>query len=132
MSVSKLILPKRKTANELKAEMLARIGDISGIHVYHNFVLGMIYIQETYGSLVASDVTKSEDQWQGKVMLTIKVGPSAFTPTNGWQWEPKIEIGDWIVSRASDGTGRTINKQLCRLIRDTVITEKIDHPENLR
>ncbi len=132
MSVSKLILPKQKTADELKKEMLAKIGDISGIHVYHNFVLGMIFIQETYGSIHAADPTKDEDRWQGKVMLALKIGPSAFVANSGWQWEPKIEVGDWIVTRPSDGTARTINKQICRLFRDTAVTEKLDHPEIIR
>jgi hypothetical protein len=132
MSVSKLILPTRKTANELKAEMLKRLGDISGIHVYHNYVLGMVFIQEKYGSLIASDGYKKEDEYQGKILTVLKMGPSAFVPTKGWSWDVPVAVGDWVVTRPSDGMARMINGQMCRLFRDENVTEKLDHPENLR
>lgn len=133
MSVAtKLILPQKKTADELRAEMLDRIGDISGIHVYHGQVLGMVYVQEAYGSIIASAGYKKEDEYQGKVMLVLKHGPTAFVASDGWSWHPPIGVGDWVVIRPSDGVGRTINKQMCRLFEDLRVTEKLDHPENLR
>lgn len=132
VNVSKLILPAKKTADELKAVMLAKIGDVSGIHVYHNFVLGMVYIQEKYGSIIATDGYKLEDTYQGKIMLLLKAGPSAFIPQKGWVWEPPILVGDWVVVRPSDGISRTINGQMCRLFRDEHVTEKLDHPEMIR
>lgn len=132
MSVSKLIIPPKKTADQFKTEMLAKIGDISGIHVYHNFVLGMVYIQEKYGSIIATDGYKLEDTYQGKIMLCLKTGPSAFLPQKGWVWEPSIGAGDWIVIRPSDGISRMINGQMCRLFRDENVTEKLDHPEIIR
>lgn len=132
MSVSKLILPQKKIADELRKEMLAKVGDISGIHVYHNQVLGMVYVQESYGSIIASDRYKQEDEYQGKVMLVLKHGPSAFVASGGWSWDPPVSIGDWVVVRPSDGVSRMISKQMCRLFEDARVTEKLDHPENLR
>lgn len=132
MSVSKLIIPQRKTADELRSDMLAKVGDLSGIHVYHNQVLGMVYVQENYGSIIASDGYKREDEYQGKVMLVLKTGPTAFVASGGWSWEPPVAAGDWVVIRPSDGVSRMINKQMCRLFEDVRVTEKLDHPENLR
>lgn len=133
MSVSKLILPGKKTADVLKQEMLDKLGDISGIAVYHNWALGMIYMPDKVGSLYRSDVSKDEDKWQGKMMLLVKVGHTAFqdTPDGRWTWSPPIAIGDWLVARASDGVNRLVNGQMCRLFRDTVVTEKVTHPDNI-
>lgn len=132
MSVAKLILPIKKSAEELRAEMLAKIGDLSGIHVYHNQVLAMVYVQEKYGSIIASGGVKKEDEYQGKVAMVLAHGPSAFVASDGWSWNPPISVGDWVVTRPSDGVSRTINGQLCRLFEDVRVTEKLDHPENLR
>lgn len=132
MSVAKLILPQKKTADDLRRDMLAKMGDLSGIHVYHNSVLGMVYVQETYGSIIASGGVKDEDKYQGKVALVIKKGPSAFVASNNWAWEPPVAEGDWVVIRPSDGVARMINGQLCRLFEDIRVTEKLDHPEILR
>lgn len=132
MSVSRLILPAKKTADDLRKEMLAKVGDLSGIHLYHNNVLGMVYVRETYGSIMASDGVKDEDKYQGKVLLVLKTGPGAFIANGGWSWDPKIKEGDFVVIRPSDGVARTINGAVCRLFRDELVTEKVDHPDNLR
>lgn len=133
MSVSKLILPGKKTADEVRKEMLAKLGDVSGLHVYHNWALGMIYVTEKMGSILMSDRTKEEALWQGKVCLIVKLGPSAFKNTDDgkWVWEPPITVGDFVVGRASDGINRLVNGQMCRLFRDTTVTEKVDHPDNI-
>jgi hypothetical protein len=134
MSVSKLILPNtKKPADVLRQEMLDKLGDISGIDVYHNWALGMIYMPDKVGSLYRSDVSKEEDKWQGKSVLLVKVGPKAFqnTADGNWSWDPPITVGDWLVARASDGVNRVINGQMCRLFRDTVVTEKVSHPDNI-
>lgn len=133
MAVSKLIIPTKKTAEDLKKEMLVALGDISGIAVYHNWALGMIYMPDKVGSLFRSDLSKEEDKWQGKTILLVKTGPKAFqnTADGGWTWDPPILAGDWLVARASDGVNRLVNGQMCRLFRDTVVTEKIAHPDNI-
>lgn len=132
---TKLILPTKKSADELKAEMLAKLGDISGIAVYHNWALGMVYMPEKTGSglLYRADVSKDEDKWQGKCVLLIKTGPTAFQDTadGKWSWDPPISVGDWLIARASDGVNRVVNGQMCRLFRDTVVTEKVTHPDNI-
>jgi hypothetical protein len=133
MAVSTLILPTKKTADELRREMLAKLGDISGVSVYHNWALGMIYMPDKVGSLFRADVSKQEDLWQGKVCMLVKAGPVAFqnTADGRWSWDPPIQIGDWLVARASDGVNRLVNGQMCRLFRDTAVTEKVEHPDNI-
>lgn len=133
MAVSKLIIPTAKTADDLKQEMLDKLGDISGIAVYHNWALGMIYMPDKVGSVFRSDMSKEEDKWQGKVVCLVKSGPKAFqnTADGSWTWDPPIAVGDWLVARASDGVNRVVNGQMCRLFRDTVVTEKVTHPDNI-
>ena len=128
---TKLIIPAKKTSGALKQEMLTKLGDITGISVYHNWALGMIYMPDKVGSLFRSDVSKEEDKWQGTATLLIKLGPTAFqdTPDGKWSWQPPITVGDWVISRASDGVNRKINGQMCRLFRDTTVTEKVAHPD---
>lgn len=133
MAVSKLILPTPKSADDLKREMLEKLGDISGIAVYHNWALGMVYMPEKTGSLFRADQSKEEDKWQGKTCLVLKLGPIAFkdTPDGKYSWEPPITVGDWVVARASDGVNRLVNGQMCRLFRDMAVTEKVTHPDNI-
>lgn len=131
---TKLILPTKKTAAELKAEMLAKLGDISGYTVYHNWAVGMVYIAENRGLIIRSGGLKEEDKWQGPVCLLVKLGPQAFqdTPDGKWSWSVNpVNFGDFVVSRASDGVNREINRQMCRLFRDTTVTEKLAHPDML-
>lgn len=135
MVVSKLILPTPKSADALRQEMLDKLGDISGIAVYHNWALGMVYMPDKTGSglLYRADASKEEDKWQGKVTLIVALGRTAFVdvPEKGWIWDPPISIGDWVVARASDGVNRVVNGQMCRLFRDTAVTEKVTHPDNI-
>lgn len=131
MSVSTLILPGKQTADQVRKEMLTKLGDISDIAVYHNWVLGLIYITEKRGNILMSDGLKEEAKWQGKVTLIVKAGPMAFKNTEQWTWDPPIDVGDFVVSRASDGINRLVNGQMCRLFRDTTVTEKVGHPDSI-
>lgn len=125
---------------DARQEILKAVGDISNFNVFHNQVLIAIYIRPemTAGGIIITNKTRDEDKWQGKVGLVLKKGPSAFVDeSNQWFKNMKVEVGDWVVSRPSDGWSLTYNNRetgdevLCRLIDDTFIRSTIPHPDSI-
>lgn len=124
-------------ANLAAKNITDAIGDISGLQLFHNQVLAVIYIrpEKTEGGIIRPDYTggaRDEDKWQGKVGLIVKTGPQAFIDPDGkWFTDVDLKIGDWIYFRPSDGWHITVNGMLCRILDDTVIRGKIDNPERI-
>lgn len=117
--------------------LLDAIGDLSGVEIYHNQVLVVVYQrpEKTVGGIIVPDTTggtRDEDKWQSKVALVVKAGPQAFDdPTGKWFKDVDVKAGDWVFFRASDGWNITVNKTLCRILDDTVIRGKVDHPDRV-
>lgn len=113
------------------------MGDISGLEIYHNQVLIAVYQrpERTIGGIIVPDTTggtRDEDKWQGKVGLIVKLGPDAFDDPGGkWFRDVNLKVGDWVIFRPSDGWAITVHKTLCRILEDTVIRGKIDHPDRV-
>lgn len=124
-------------AEKSKSEIKKAIGDLSGVELWHNQVLAAVYIrpEKTAGGVILPDYTggrRDEDKWQGKVGLIVKKGPYAFDDPQGkWFKGTKVSIEDWIFFRASDGWSITINGVICRILDDTAIKGKVDHPERV-
>ena len=98
-------------AENLKAEL----GDVSSVEVFNNQILVAVYIrpQKTKSGIILTSQTTDEDRYQSKVGLVIKKGPQAFQDSSGeWFNGVKIEEGDWIVFRPSDGWSITVNNVL--------------------
>ena len=115
-------------------ELLAKIGDLSGFELFSNQVLIAIYErpEKTKSGLYLSDVTRQEDQWQGKAGLCVKLGPSAFVSDENFNFQnQKVSVGDWVAIFVSDGRKITVNSTLCRLIEDQHIRMKIPFPDSV-
>ena len=112
-----------------KSALLKEVGDISNVEIFNNLVLVAIYIRPelTAGGIILTNNIRDEDKWQGKVGLVLKKGPTAFT--HDWFKGQKINENDWAVFRPSDGWGLTINGQMCRILEDTVIRGRTQHPD---
>ena len=112
-----------------KSTLLKEVGDISNIEIFNNQVLVAIYIRPelTAGGIIITNNIRDEDKWQGKVGLVLKKGPTAFT--HDWFKGQEINENDWAVFRPSDGWGLTINGQMCRILEDTVIRGRTQHPD---
>ena len=132
MSVVKMAHP-----NDPRAEITKALGSLDGIDIFHNQVLAVVYIrpEKTAGGIIMPDIaggTRSEDKWQGKVGLIVKTGENAFNdPAGVWFKDVKLGVGDWIFFRSSDGWMITVNGVLCRILDDTVIRGKLDHPDRI-
>ena len=119
---------------EPKEKLLSEIGDLSKIDIFNNLVLVALYIRPnvTDSGIILTDKTVDEDIYQSKVGLIVKKGKTAFADDSGvWFAGEKFELGDWVVSRASDGWAITINKVACRIIEDVNIKGRTDHPDKI-
>lgn len=115
--------------------LLKKVGDLSGVEVLGSDVLCAIYIRppKTKGNVWLPDDVVTEDKFQGKAMLVIKMGPLAFVDEGGKKFRD-INEGDWVVGRASDGWACTLNsvensKVDCRIFQDISIRMRISSPD---
>lgn len=114
--------------------LLDQIGSLDGIDIYNNQVLVAIYQrpEKTVGGIILTEQYRGEDVYQSKVGLIVKLGPDAFhDPKGEWFNDVDLSVGDWAIFRPSDGWHITVNKVLCRILDDTVIRGKTDHPDRI-
>jgi co-chaperonin GroES (HSP10) len=115
-----------------KEVLLEQVGDISKIEVFNMQVLVAVYIrpEKTKSGLFLSDKARDEDRYQSKVGLIIKKGADAFVDDSGkWFKGVKLDVGDWIYFRPSDGWQITVHGQLCRILDDTDVRGRIPAPD---
>jgi co-chaperonin GroES (HSP10) len=122
-----------------REEILNKVGDLSGVEVFGNDILCAIYQRptKTKSGIILSDKTVSEDLWQGKVFLVLKMGPTAFVDEDGNKFRDIAE-GDWVVGRSSDGWAVQFNSSSlssskdvvpCRIISDLNIRLRVSAPD---
>lgn len=113
-------------------EIREAAGDLSGVDLSGNQVLLGLYKrpEKTASGIILSDVTRKEDEYQGKVGLVLKLGPQAFDDGEyfkGW----RVKEGDWVVCWVSDGRQVGVNKQLCRVVKDNEVRMRVDAPDQV-
>ena len=117
-----------------------QLGDISAIELTNNQFMVAVYIRPemTKGGIALPKSVRDEDRFQGKVGLIVKMGPEAFRDPDGkWFSGLRVDVGDWVVFRPSDGWGITIRGAgckadrgvLCRVLDDVDLKAKIPSPE---
>lgn len=115
-----------------KAAILKELGDLTNVEIFNNQILCAIYIrpERTKSGIILTNQTRDEDKYQGKVGLVIKMGPEACIDESGkWFKHHKIEVGDWVYFRPSDGWAMTVNGVICRVIDDTDIRGRANAPD---
>ncbi len=115
-----------------KEAILEAIGDLSTFEVFHNDVIVAVYLrpEKTKSGIFLPDQHRDEDRYQSKVGLVVKTGPDAFVDDSGsWFNGVHVKVGDWVWYRPSDGFNLTVNKVLCRALKDTSIRGTIAHPD---
>jgi co-chaperonin GroES (HSP10) len=104
-----------------KTKIREEIGDLDGIQLFGNQILVAVYIrpEKTKSGIYLTNQTLEEDRYQGKVGLVLGRGALAFVdPEEKYFGGMEAKEDDWIVFRPSDGFQITINKVLCRVLRD--------------
>ena len=119
-----------------KDELLQGVGDLGEIEIFHNQIICAVYIrpEKTRGGIILTDTTRGEDRFQSKVGLIVKMGDKAFLGDADWSWPEPPKVGDWVVFRASDGWNITVGGsqgQLCRVLTDTAVRMRINHPDQI-
>lgn len=119
---------------EPKKKILDEIGDISNFEIFNNNILVAVYQRpaKTKSGLFLTDKTTEEDRFQSKVGLLIKTGRRAFEANDeGWFDGVTFKLNDWIVFRPSDGWNITVNGVLCRMLSDTQVRGRTQHPDEV-
>jgi hypothetical protein len=127
-----------------KAEILAKLGDISQIEIAQNEVLLAMYMrpEKTAGGIVMVHSNLKEDKFQGKVGLVVKIGEACRFVRKDLDsrvtYGIDIQLHDWVAVRTSDTWPLEINSDpnvsdpraftLCRLVFDDQIRLKLPHP----
>jgi co-chaperonin GroES (HSP10) len=117
-----------------KHRLLAEVGDLSGVEIFHNQVLVTIYKrpEKTAGGIYLTATTLDEDEFQGKIGLIVTLGPTAGKPDGEWFTDtPPLKQGDWVIFRPSDGWGLKINGVMCRVLNDTSSRWRVDRPDRV-
>lgn len=119
---------------EPSQDLWNKLGDISKMEVFNNQVLVALYMRPTVtkSGIHLTEQHVAEDIYQSKVGLIVKVGANAFQDDKGaWFKFQKMNEGDWVVSRPSDGWSISVNKVPCRIIDDVNIKARVDHPDQI-
>lgn len=134
--VNMVVVPTSKPKHDVdpRENLLSAIGDLSKVDVFNSQVLVALYIRppKTAGGIILTDKTVDEDIFQSKIGLVVKKGTKAFVDDKGeWFVNEKLDVGDWVISRPSDGWSVTINGVPCRIIADVNIKGRTDHPDRV-
>ena len=115
-----------------KESALKEIGDISEIEVFNNQVLVIIYKrpEKTAKGIYLTDNNRDEDRYQSKVGLIVKLGENAFQDGSGeWFRGITFELGQWVVFKPSDGWAINVRGSDCRMLDDTNVRGRVQHPD---
>lgn len=122
-----------KHEEDPKDIVLRDLGDISSVEIWKNQVLCAIYERpnKTKSGLFITDSTIDEDKFQGKVALVVALGPDAFVDDDKWTFSSAAALHDWVFFRTAESTAVTVNGKMCRLVLDTDIRGRIQHPDSI-
>jgi len=120
-------------ASDPKTALLNAVGDLSDYDLFHNQILVAIYVrpEKTSGGIIRPGTNVQEDEYQGKVGLVVKVGPSAFVSEEEDFMGQMVNVGDWVVYRVGDGWALNIRDTACRILTDRTIRMRIKKPEDI-
>lgn len=121
-------------AADPKQAIFDAVGDLDSFTIFHNQILVVTYVrpETTAGGIIRPNQNVDEDEYQGKVGLVVKVGPTAFLDTVEEDFQGQsVSVGDWVVYRTGDGWQLTIRDTACRILTDRTIRLKIKQPGDI-
>lgn len=124
MRMEHTIDPREKLLNDL--------GDLANIEIFNNKLLLAVYLrpEKTKSGFILPGSNLNEDKYQSKVGLLIKMGASAFQDdSNVWFQNIKIDLHDWLFFKPTNSWSMTVNGILCRVIEDSLIEGRVQHPD---
>ena len=122
-----------------KQAILNRLGPIPDGLVHFSRILVAIYqppiVTKTSGGILMSTSIQDEDQeeslWQGKTGLVVATGPQAYVDDGDVFFHgAKVNVGDWVWFRPSDGMGCDVGEVMCRIFdSERYILGVLPHPD---
>ena len=118
-------------STDFVSDVKSLIGNLDDIEVLFGWVLVATFIRpEKIGSIIRPDSNVTEDTYQGKVGLVLKLGHMAFQDDETISYGGfKANPDDWVVYRVGDGFDVTIRGVACRMLVDTSLKMRIKSPE---
>jgi co-chaperonin GroES (HSP10) len=119
----------RDPKEEIMEAVAPYLGDVEPLSAG---VLVVVYERpdKTKGGIILADRTRTEDLYQGKVGLIVKMGNLAFIEDDNHVWgEAKPKIGDWVVYRVGDTFPCVLGERTCRFVQDVNIRAIIQRPD---
>lgn len=91
-------------------------------------------VEKTEGGLYLAQKIQDEDRleniWQGRVGLVIAMGQDAYVDTEDVKFSHKIQVGDWVWFRPSDGGACDVQEIFCRVFdSERYIIGRLPHPD---
>jgi co-chaperonin GroES (HSP10) len=117
-----------------RTTILNVVGNLDNVEIFHNQVLVATYVRPnvTKGGILRPDVNVKEDEYQGKVGIVLKVGPTAFLSNDDEDFMGQtVKVGDWVVYRVGDGWPCTLRDTACRILTDRTIRMRIQDPSDI-
>lgn len=120
-----------------KQVLLDNLGEIPSELVMFNRILLAKYVRpeiNKIGSILITDNRKDQekagDHWQGKACLVVAMGPQAYEDDESTKfYGQKVNVGDWVWCRASDGLACEVNDVLCLVVHERDIIGKLPDPD---
>jgi co-chaperonin GroES (HSP10) len=133
------VVSARKTqqlsmATDPKAALFEAVGDLDGYDIFHNQILIAIFVrpEKTVGGIIRPGNNVVEDEYQGKVGLVVKKGPSAFVDSDDEDFQGQnVAVGDWVVFRTGDGWQLNIRDTACRILTDRTVRMRVKNPGDI-
>lgn len=122
------------------ADIIADVGDYSGIKLLFNSVLIATYVRpievKTSGGVILPAKVVDEDRYQSKVGLVLAMGRRAFVDEPNRAnpilfYGDKVNAFDWVVYRPSEGFKMQIGKRECRMLQDVFIKAVLRGPDDI-
>ncbi len=122
-----------------KQAILDQIGKIPEGLVQFSRILVAVYqppiVEKTAGGILMAQKIQEEDRlenlFQGKTGLCVALGPDCYQDTEDLKFSgQKVEVGDWVWFRPSDGMPCDVNEKFCRVFdAERFILGKLPHPD---
>lgn len=122
-------------AGSTKEAITKNLGDLSGVEVFYNQILVATRPRPRVGQLggvkwYQPDEKIQEDEYQSKVGLVVKMGPTAFEDDAETTYDgQRVNVGDWVVYAVKDGSQLLINEVHCRLLGPQHIRLRLSDPD---
>lgn len=111
-----------------------KLGSLDDWTVLFSNVLLATYIlpEKTIGGIIRPQSNISQDVWQGKVGLILKLGETAFKYDGPYEYVGrKPKVGEYVMCHSSDPREVGINGQSCKIVDSSLCRMIVPDPDAL-